>query len=279
MQNLVYENVPFRCRRCHAYGHPASDCILPKHSKFGLKKKGAVASGEEQNVKSAVPQVSAHISVGEQVNEMLGEDNIIASTGRVDAISELSEQVQAQEHVTSPKDPSGSGTSTFSLSPNVNLFMNNVTFLGFDWIEGLRNLSLSIRSSFSMPLLVSPPFPVEDELGLISPPGTVITAIAPDLCHAIEEPSSVILEPDPDSSPVVSCPSHSESSDSSYFLRSRTKLASGLAKVPTSVRRGRGRKTNHSKAQSRAKEDFLDGKQHSIESALRAKKAKKRGRK
>ena len=25
-QKLDYENVSFRCRRCHAYGHPAADC-------------------------------------------------------------------------------------------------------------------------------------------------------------------------------------------------------------------------------------------------------------
>ena len=124
-----------------------------------------------------------------------------------------------------------------------------------------------------------PPFPIEDELGKNFLPGAVITANAPDLFHAVEEPASVNLEPDPESPLEVSCPSHSESSDSTYFLRSRTKSASGLAKVPSSVRRGRGRKTNLSKAQSRAKEDLLEGKQHSIESALRVKKAKKRGRK
>ena len=104
------------------------------------------------------------------------------------------------------------------------------------------------------------------------------SAIVPDLFLAVEEPSSVILEPDPVLPIEVSCPSHSDSSDSTYFLRSRTKT-SGLAKVPLSVRRGRGRKTNLSKAQSRAKEDLIEGKQHSIESALRAKKAMKRGRK
>ena len=92
--------------------------------------------------------------------------------------------------------------------------MNNVTFFGFDWIEGLQNLSLSGRSSSSLPLLVPPPFPVEDELGKNFLPGVVITTNAPDLFHAVEEPASVILEPDPESPLEVSCPSHLESSDS-----------------------------------------------------------------
>ena len=165
------------------------------------------------------------------------------------------------------------------MSPNIKLFLNNVSFLGFDWIEGLRKLSLSGRASSSLPLLVPPLFPDEDELGKDTLPAVILTARAPDLFLAVEEPSSVCLEPDPETPLEESCPSPLESSDSSYFLRSRTKSALGLAKVSSSVRRGRGRKTNLSKAQSRAKEDFLEGKQHSIESALREKKAKKRGRK
>ena len=221
----------------------------------------------------------AHNSVVEQVNELVGEEPIIARSGRAEAPPESTEHVHVPDLVISPKDPYCSGTSTFSLSPTVNLFMNNVTLLGSDWIEGLRNLSLSGRSSSSLPLLVPPPFPVEDALGKNFLSGAVITANAPDLFHAVEEPSSVNLEPDPESPLEVSCPSHSKFSDLTYFLRSRTKSASGLAKFPLSVQQGWGRKTNLSKAQSRAKEDLLEGKQHSIESALRAKKAKKRGRK
>ena len=36
-QILDYENIPFRCRRCHKYGHPASDCDLPVRTINGKK--------------------------------------------------------------------------------------------------------------------------------------------------------------------------------------------------------------------------------------------------
>lgn len=43
MQKLEYENVPFRCWRwcwrCHAYGHPASDCKLPLRTRNGGRRK------------------------------------------------------------------------------------------------------------------------------------------------------------------------------------------------------------------------------------------------
>ena len=125
-----------------------------------------------------------------------------------------------------------------------------------------------------LPLSVPSPSIVEDE----SSPADGLALSAPELFLAVTEPSSVCLEPDPGTPCEDSCPSPTESSDSVYFLRSRSKTASGLAKS-SPVRRGRGRKTNLSKAQSRAKEDLLDGKQLTIESGLRAKKAMKRGRK
>jgi len=50
-QILDYENVPFRCRRCHAYGHPVSECSLPVRTYFGGRNKqhpkGRVASPEK----------------------------------------------------------------------------------------------------------------------------------------------------------------------------------------------------------------------------------------
>ena len=108
----------------------------------------------------------------------------------------------------------------------------------------MRKLSLSGRASSSLPPLVPPLFPVVDELGKVSLPDAVLTARALDLFLAVEEPSSVCLEPDPESPIEESYPSPSEYFDSAYFLRSRTKSALGLAKVSSSVQRGRGRKTN-----------------------------------
>ena len=93
----------------------------------------------------------------------------------------------------------------------------------------------------------------------------------------MDAPSSIVLEPDPVSLPAESCPSPPDSADSGYFLRSCQKPSSGLGKNPSPVRKGRGRKTNLFKAQSRAREDLLGGKQISIEKALRVEQAKKKG--
>ena len=94
----------------------------------------------------------------------------------------------------------------------------------------------------------------------------------------IEEPSTDVFEHVPESLPEASCSSPSESTDLGYFLRSSKKTTTGLGKVSSPVRRGRGRKTNLFKAQSRAKVDLQEGKQQTIEKALRAEKAGNKGR-
>ena len=53
-QLLDYENVPFHCRRCHAYGHPVSACTLPVRTLNGSRRKGASASREGPSKKTAV---------------------------------------------------------------------------------------------------------------------------------------------------------------------------------------------------------------------------------
>ena len=176
-----------------------------------------------------------------------------------------------------PGEPSGPGTPSFPILSNVNLFLNNVSFLGFDWIEGLRKLSLSGHSGTPLSLPAHHVF-ADTFPGMASQPSIASVAVEPVIMPAMDEPSSVVLEPDPVFLPEESCPSPPDSSDSRYFLRSCHKLSTGLGKNSSPVRRGRGRKTNLFKAQSRAKEDLLGGKQLSIEKALRAEKAKKKGR-
>ena len=95
---------------------------------------------------------------------------------------------------------------------------------------------------------------------------------------ALINSSAVVMSPEPVFPLEESSPSPPDSSESGYFLRSCQKQSYGLGKSSSPVRRGRGRKTNLSKAQSRAKEDLLGGKQLSIEKALRAESAKKKGR-
>ena len=80
-----------------------------------------------------------------------------------------------------------------------------------------------------------------------------------------------VLEPDPSEGVLVPVPTSSHSLVSGYYLRSSAKKDSGglgKGKYPTSE--GRGSVSYLAKAQNRAKMDVHDGKQQSIERALRA---------
>ena len=93
--------------------------------------------------------------------------------------------------------------------------------------------------------------------------------------------SDISLAPEPDpgrgGEDLLSSP---ETSESGYFLRSRLKkTGGGLGKEQQPGRKGRGRISHLSKAQSRAKADLREGKQLSIERALRAVNARRQVRK
>ena len=179
-------------------------------------------------------------------------------------------------------DPFGFGNPKPPLLSNINLFLNNVSIHGFDWIDGLRNLSLSGQSDLHMP-------PVSNEVfkGLGSFPCSNIDPVQPLIVSSefdfvknvsLEAPSPPVVFPASVICSEESCHSPQDSLESGYFLRSCQKPVQGLGKNSSVVRKGRGRKTNLSKAQSRAKEDMLGGTQISIEKALRAEMALKKGR-
>ena len=194
-----------------------------------------------------------------------------------DGVKDAMVQYSLPISVSATGEPSGPGTPSFPILSNVNLFLNNVSFLGFDWIEGLKKISLSGHSGTPLSFPAHHVF-ADTFLGMASQPSIASVAAEPVILSALDEPSSVVLEPDPVSLPEESCPSPPDSMESGYFLRSCQKPLSGLGKNPPPVRRGQGRKSNLFKAQSRAREDLLGGKQISIKKALRAEKAKKKGR-
>ena len=72
-------------------------------------------------------------------------------------------------------------------------------------------------------------------------------------------------------------PTQPTSATTGYFLRSGKNHLGGLGKDSLPVPRGRGRKSFLAKAQSRAQKDLSEGKQLSIERALRAVQAQKKG--
>ena len=157
------------------------------------------------------------------------------------------------------------------------MFLNNVSFLGFDWIEGLRNFSLAGQNGIPLSIPVHPVI-AEVDSGVGTHAALDTTAFDPDPLLVMADFPIIELEPEPVSHLEEPCPSPTDSADSGYFLRSSQKPSLGLGKNSLPVRRGWGRKTNLFKAQSRAKEDLLGGKQISIEMDLRAKKAKTKGR-
>jgi len=109
------------------------------------------------------------------------------------------------------------------------------------------------------------------------------SGLSSDLPHAATlslEDAPPCVDPDPGEPVEDSYLSPDESTDSGYFLRSSKRNPSGgLGKAMSLVRKSRGRKSNIHKAQSRAKVDLVEGKQLSIEKALRAVNARKKGRK
>ena len=64
-QILDYENVPFRCRRCHAYGHPISACKLSARPQNGSRRKASENGYKGNPEKGAGSSGSAQTSADE----------------------------------------------------------------------------------------------------------------------------------------------------------------------------------------------------------------------
>jgi len=302
-QLLDYENVPFRCRRCHEYGHPASECSKPQRPHHGGRNPSPRRSEGCSSERGSDTPVFDSSTSEDRDSELPVEPGVarpvtaVTLDARLDGENEIQREEATQggpvavepeyvhlEMVPSPQavaDPRGSpnpGTPSYTLSPSVNLFMNSVSFLGNDWIEGLQKLSLAGPSGSVVSRLCTN-YVGKEPLGLtpcldypsVSPP-VDCTSVVGVLPH-------VLIDPDPGDSSDEGLLSPSDSLESGYFLRSCKKASSaGLGKSAPPGRKGRGRKSYLQKAQSRARVDLLEGKQQTIEKALRAENAKKRGR-
>ena len=169
------------------------------------------------------------------------------------------------------------GNSTFSFSPSFNLLLNQLTLVGHDWVEGLKNLSISGLSFDGFVSSKDDWVRVSSSLGGIPDEPTVepSTEFSP-----LTSDPTLAPEPDPGRGGEDLILSSPESSDSGYFLRSSLKkTGGGLGKEQQTVQKGRGRISHLSKAQSRAKADLREGKQLSIERELRVVNARKHVRK
>ena len=124
------------------------------------------------------------------------------------------------------------------------------------------------------------------ELNYLSPPpssAAIDEDVVSHLCLVASIPfSATLVEVVNTSSPVPALIDNGSlkphtSTDSGYFLRSGKKvITGGLGKDYHPVSRGRGRTSFLAKAQTRARRDLHEGKQLSIEWALRAVQAQKK---
>jgi len=262
IQILDYENVPFRCRRCHAYGHPISECNIPERNIAGGRKKQAKNDQPlepEAGSGPTNPPASAE-------NPPLDEED----TGVIPPVPAASNVVHTMAIVPAgaetAKEPPILGTPTFSLNAAFNVFVKHFSVMNLDWVEGLRTLSIEDPSGHIKNLPLTPPS----------------DGLVPHL--EVEAPVLALIEGPPGEDSIneeIATPplSQDESSDSGYFLRSCKKISNGgLGKDIPPARSKRGRKSNLHKAQSRARMELVDGKQLSIEKALRAGKGRSRGR-
>ena len=127
-QPLDYENVPFWCRRCHAYGHPVSECHLPLCTLNGGKRKvqQVASEGEHIDLVSTDPTPVTEGSGCEKISEdsdpfsqdTEGEPDVRADSPPAPAdVVALTAPVKA-DVTPGPPIP---GISTYSLSPSINL--------------------------------------------------------------------------------------------------------------------------------------------------------------
>jgi len=274
-QLLDYENLPFRCRRCHTYGHPVADCHLPLRTLNGGKRKARkmAAEGDSGDKESTEPlpmsDDSGKVRVSDDSEPSSDDSEMVLAALVVSSPSTLDSSAHpAPVEESAPPGPAIPGITKLSLSPSINFMLNQCTMVGLDWMEGLKNLSISgpTEEGF-VASLGGRGGDLKLKVGSVTEPNVEPSA---SKAFLIEE-APPILEPDPGIEAEGMADPSPANDEAGYFLRSRTKKGEGgLGKDPPSVRRGRGRISNLSKAQSKAVRDLRDGKQLSIERALRA---------
>jgi len=242
IQKLDYENIPFRCRRCHEYGHLVEDCKLPlRIIKRKTHKDAALRSPRNETLQVEPAQdPMEETGVGassEEPRHNLEAGPLVIKKGRPRRGGSSAKWTHPPLPMVIPTGiPPSPSSALSSLLQNLNL-----NFVSNRWIEPL-NASL----------------PVSD----------------PPSCKLLElEASPQDGPPLPEAVPLKICEGLKETSGSSrYFLRSKTtpNPAGGLGLEGQEGGRGRGRKSFITKAKFKAKNDILAGKQQSIEWALRA---------
>jgi len=258
-QKLDYENIPFRCRRCHVYGHLVEDCKLPlRVIKRKVSKEVARAAQSTEAHAESPPQEIIR-SVGDLVIRELPMDSSLKSKkagfdavkkGRPSRKGSCMKWVHPTLPLAFPTGiPSVPCSSLTSLLQNLNLNLDSS-----GWLESL-NASLNVPNS---PVLK--PLELEASPSSMPPRSDLVLS---ERTLSLDRKEGTLRTSD----------------SAGYFLRSKStpNPAGGLGLEKLEEGRGRGRKSFISKAKSKAKSDLLAGKQHSIEWALRAARAQDMG--
>jgi len=243
-QKLDYENIPFRCRICHDYGHLVEDCKLPLRTIKRKVPKEMVRVSQGNEIQLASPLQEPIRAVEEMASRGHSQDTrLISQMAGADAKKKSrpsrKDNCMKWVHPTLPLAfptgiPSVPCTSLSSLLQNLNLNLESNR-----WLESL-NASLKVPNT-----------PILKPLELEATP------------FSMGSQSDLILLERKDGTPRNS---------GGYYLRSKLMPNSegGLGLEKVKERGGRGRKSFLSKAKSKARAEVLAGNQQSIEGALRA---------
>jgi hypothetical protein len=198
LQPLDYEGIPFRCHRCHAYGHGVADCKLPFKSKFrGTLDAGTCIDHD---------RVVSGIGVNEGTQAVISQD---ADSGRVSRRQSSSPvgpssldrdptyaKVQKSSLQACPRSLLVSGKQQFSLP----LVASSV----FDLALPSGSLGKTSTSSLGLPCPFFLPRPVSAFFSL-SPPGALFPSTLSTPVVISEKVTSVFCSSGDSMTPVTDC--------------------------------------------------------------------------
>lgn len=269
IQQLDYEGVPFRCHRCHVYGHLVDSCPYPFRASISLIDKDVVGEtapspaasipvhggGDCGVIDQGLAPVMGVPCCGEVViHDRPLEDIPIVDRGLCTKEVGVDAVVNIVAGSTSSWDASRSLPRLVQLRRGLSMTSSGMSHNIVSLFPSVHTSVLGGVSSFCSSPLVS---------------SVALCPVAPCQMPRVDtclSPSIVSTNPS----------SSSEGRSICYALRSREVMfdgpgGKGLADiVKTTEVKGRGRKSHLSKVQERAKVDLLMGTQTSIEWALRA---------
>ena len=256
VQKLDYENLPFRCHRCHIYGHLAKECPLGhRRRRNPLKVPRKPAVFPVSNTGMDIPK--------EPMEEDLEEGlEVVTSSAPLQQIVSARSLEQAPMLTASQVTPTAGKVGASQVGMPLS-FLFSLCLSDLDLVSTVSMLGTSrqLQMEFSCLNLNSPPVDslvvsVPSSSG--DPPSSKIESLLP--CHSL------------DSAPSSTAPPYNLRSLA--FRPGKEIIPGGREQdlVPIGPRKTRGRKSNMSKAKQKAIIDIVDGKHKSLTGVLRAAK-------